>query len=90
VIVWIERRDEGEWAVGRASDLDQRTYAEPRDVDYVWSGYEIGDVLKHANLLLEDDVTASEMDGIDADVRPFTRGELEEPLSDWFWGRRTN
>ena len=89
ILIWIERRDGGHWAVGRASDLAQRDYPEPRSHDYVFEGYEIDDCLQAANEALEDDLSASEMDGIDPSVRPFTRRELQEPLNEWFWGRRT-
>jgi hypothetical protein len=88
VLVWIERREDGTWAVGRASDLTQRSFAEPRDSDYVFSGFEIDDALDAANGALEDDVVASEQDGFTAEVSPFLRRELEEPLNEWFWGRR--
>lgn len=88
ILIWVERREGGEWAVGRASDLAQREYPEPRDSDYVFSGFEIDDCLEAANNALEDDLSASEMDGIDESVRPVTRRELEEPLNEWFWGRR--
>jgi hypothetical protein len=89
VLIWIEHRPEdGSWAVGRASDLTQREFAEPREHDYVFSGYEIDDALDAANGALEDDVTASEQDGIDVECAPFLRKELETPLAEWFWGRR--
>jgi hypothetical protein len=88
ILIWVEHRAEGEWAVGRASDLDQRTFAEPRETDYVFAGFDMNDALEAANNALEDDVTASELDGMDADARPFTRSELQEPLNEWFWGRR--
>lgn len=88
ILIWIERRDDGSWAVGRASDLTQREFAEPRAHDYVFTGFEIDDALDAANGALEDDVVASEQDGIDVEVAPFLRRDLEEPLNDWFWGRR--
>jgi hypothetical protein len=88
VLIWIEHREDGSWAVGRASDLTQREHSEPRDHDYVFSGFEIDDALDAANAALEDDVVASEQDGIDVEVAPFLRRELESPLNEWFWGRR--
>lgn len=89
--IWMERREGGEWAVGRASDLAQREYPEPRDTDYVFSGFDLDDALQAANNALEDDVVASEMDGMtEEQVRPFTHKELEDPLNEWFWGRRSN
>lgn len=88
ILIWVERREGGEWAVGRASDLSQREYPEPRENDYVFLGFEIEDCLEAANNALEDDLSASEMDGINESVRPVTRPELEQPLNEWFWGRR--
>jgi hypothetical protein len=90
ILIWVEHRNSGEgtWAVGRASDLAQRDFPEPRTSDYVFEGYEIDDALQAANEALEDDLAASEADGIEHTVRPFTRKELQEPLSEWFWGRR--
>lgn len=90
VLVWIERREDGSWAVGRASDLTQRDNTEPRPSDYVWDGFEIDDALDAANGALEDDLVASEHDGIRAEAQPFLRRDLENSLSDWFWGRRPN
>lgn len=88
VLVWIERREDGSWAVGRASDLTQRDHSEPRAGDYVWDGFEIDDAIDAANGALEDDLVASESDGMNADAQPFLRRDLEQPLSEWFWGRR--
>lgn len=89
VLIWIERRaEDGEWAVGRATDLAQRDFAEPRENDYVFNGFEIDDALQAANEALEDDLVASEDDGVDPNISPFLRRELQEPLNDWFWGRR--
>lgn len=90
ILLWIEHREDGSWSVGRASDLTQRTNAEPRESDYVFTGFEIDDALDAANGALEDDVVASEQDGIAVDLAPFLRRELETPLNDWFWGRRPN
>ena len=88
VLVWIEHREDGSWAVGRASDLTQRDNAEPRATDYVWDGFEIDDALDAANGALEDDLVASEQDGINVEAAPFLRRDLEQPLNEWFWGRR--
>lgn len=91
ILIWVEHRPENaQWAVGRASDLAQREFAEPRGIDYVWEGFDIDDALEAANNALEDDVTASELDGMEADARPFMKAELQEPLNEWFWGRRAN
>lgn len=89
ILIWIEHREGGEWAVGRASDLAQRQFPEPRTSDYIFGGFDIDDALESANNALEDDLAASERDGMDdATTRPFTRRELQEPLNEWFWGRR--
>ena len=88
ILIWIERRNGG-WAVGRASDLAQRQYSEPRRHDFVFEGFDLDDALNAANEALEDELQAAEMDGLDPDnVRPFTRREVQEPLNEWFWGRR--
>lgn len=88
ILIWIEHREDGSWAVGRASDLTQRANAEPRATDYVFTGFEIDDALDAANGALEDDLVASEQDGINVAASPFLRRDLQEPLNDWFWGRR--
>lgn len=88
VLIWMERREGGLWAVGRASDLAQREYPEPRSHDYVFEGYDIEDALTAANEALEDELSASERDGIEPHVKPFLRRDLEAPLNEWFWGRR--
>lgn len=91
ILVWIEHRGaDGSWAVGRASDLTQREHSEPREHDYVFTGFDIDDALDAANGALEDDVVASEADGISTEVQPFLRRDLESPLNEWFWGRRTS
>ena len=87
VVVWIERKEGGVWAVGRAVDPEHRTTKAPRPEDYVFEGYELGDALEHANETLEDDLTVSEGDGRGEHVRPFTRDELLKPLEAWFFGR---
>ena len=87
VVIWIERKDGGIWAVGRAVNPDRRNAKEPRPEDYVWEGYELGDALQEANETLEDDLTVSEGDGHAEHVRPFTRDELLKPLEAWYFGR---
>jgi hypothetical protein len=87
VVVWIERMTGGRWAVGRAVNPHLRPSDEPRRDDYVYEGYELEDVLEHANGILEDDVRVSEDDGRAERVRPFTRRELLAPLERWFFGR---
>jgi hypothetical protein len=87
VVIWIERKEGGVWAVGRAVDPDLREVRQPRPEDYVFDGYELGDALDAANAALEDDLTVSEQDGRGEHLRPFTRDELLKPLEAWFFGR---
>ncbi len=87
VVIWIERKEGGVWAVGRAVNPHLRDQKEPRPEDYVFEGYELVDCLQEANETLEDDFTVSEGDGHGEPVRPFTRNELLKPLEAWFFGR---
>jgi hypothetical protein len=87
IVVWIERRAGGAWAVGRAVNPQYRSTDEPRRGDYIFEGFELDDALLHANEVLEDDVSVSEGDGRLEHVRPFTRKELLGPLERWFFGR---
>ena len=85
IVIWIERKDGGMWAVGRAVNPQHRPSSEPRPDDYVFQGYELGDALEHANEALEDDVAVLEKDGADGRVRPFTRKEVIPALERWFF-----
>ena len=87
IVVWIERKEGGVWAVGRAVNPERRDVRRPRPEDYVFEGYELGDALVEANAVLEDDLTVSEQDGRGGHLRPFTREELLKPLEAWFFGR---
>ncbi len=87
VVIWIERKEGGVWAVGRAVNPDRRSVRRPRPEDYVFEGYELEDALQEANEALEDDLTVSEADGRGEHLRPFTREELLKPLERWFFGR---
>jgi hypothetical protein len=87
IVVWIERKEGGVWAVGRAVNPEQRDVRRPRPEDYVFEGYELGDALEQANETLEDDLTVSEQDGHGEHLRPFTRDEILKPLEAWFFGR---
>ena len=86
IVVWIERREDGGWAVGRAVNPQFRPSDQPRRDDYVFEGWELDDAITHANEVLEDDVTVSEEDGIPGHVRPFVRDEVLKPLERWFFG----
>lgn len=87
VVVWIERKPGALWAVGRAVNPQHRQTDDPRDDDYVFEGYELGDALERANEVLEDDVRVLEDDRRDVHVKPFTREEVLRPLERWFFGR---
>ena len=88
IVIWIERKEGGVWAVGRAVNHQHRPSDEPRPSDYLFDGYELQDALDAANQTLEDDVRVSEGDGRAADQRPFRRSEILGPLERWFFGRR--
>jgi len=85
IVIWIERKDEGMWAVGRAVNPQHRPSGEPRPDDYFFQGYELDDALEHANEALEDDVAVLEEDGADGRVQPFTRKEVIPALERWFF-----
>ena len=85
VVIWIERRDGGVWAVGRAVDPQHRESDEPRPDDYVFEGYELDDALERANAVLEDDVAVLEQEGLEDRVPPFTRKEILPALERWFF-----
>jgi hypothetical protein len=88
IVLWIERKEGGLWAVGRAVNPQHRSSDEPRKDDYVFEGYELDDALTSANDTLEDDCTVSESDGRPEHLRPFTRDEMLKPLERWFFGHR--
>jgi hypothetical protein len=88
IVIWIERKEGALWAVGRAVNPENRSSHEPRRDDYVFEGYELEDALETANTTLEDDLSVSERDGREENLKPFTRGELLKPLERWFFGRR--
>lgn len=87
IVIWIERRPGGVWAVGRAVNPHLRSSDEPRADDVIFDGYELGDALDRANEALEDDVVVLERDGRDADAKPFTRREILPLLERWFFNR---
>ena len=85
IVVWIERKEGGVWAVGRAIDPQHRESDEPRSDDYVFEGYELDDALEQANAVLEDDVAVLEQEGLEDRVPPFTRKEILPALERWFF-----
>jgi hypothetical protein len=88
IVIWIERKPGGLWAVGRAVNPQHRRSDEPRPDDYLFEGFELADALERANEALEDDVRVSSDDGRAADAKPFVRSEILGPLERWFFGRR--
>jgi hypothetical protein len=76
VVLWIEWRGDGSWAVGRAIDPEHRPTDRPKADDVIFAGYELEDALDHANEALEDEVRVLEEEGVDVKVTPFTRQEI--------------
>jgi hypothetical protein len=85
IVLWIERKDGGVWAVGRAINPQHRENHEPRADDYLFEGFELDDALEAANSALEDDVSVLEQDGGAGRVTPFTRKEIVPKLERWFF-----
>ena len=88
IVLWIERKEGGVWAVGRAVNPQHRESDAPRPDDYLFEGYELQDALDAANEALEDDATVAEGDGSTKRQAPFKRSEIIGPLERWFFGRR--
>ena len=88
IVIWIERKEGGVWAVGRAVNPQHRESDDPRPGDYAFEGYELQDALDAANDALEDDISVSEQDGQQSRLQPFKRAEVLRPLERWFFGRR--
>ncbi|MBA2331848.1 MAG: hypothetical protein H0V94_03555 [Actinobacteria bacterium] len=87
IVFWIERKPGALWAVGRAVNPHQRPSDAPRQEDWFFEGYELGDALEAANNALEDDVQVLEQDGSTGRVKPFTRSEVLPLLERFFFGR---
>jgi hypothetical protein len=87
VVIWVERKDGGVWAVGRAVNPQHRPSDEAHRDDYLFEGYELVDALEAANGALEDDARVLEDDGSTERVRPFTRKEVLPVLERYFFGR---
>ena len=88
IMLWIERRPGGIWAVGRAIDPERRPARTPRRDDYVFEGYDIDDALEVANDVLSDELAVSMEEGVNENVEPFAKDELLRPLERWFFGHR--
>jgi hypothetical protein len=87
IVIWIERKPGGVWAVGRMVN-PQHSTRDPRPDEWLFEGYELGDALDAANEALEDDVRVLEDDGSVDRVKPFTRSEILPFLERFFFGRR--
>ena len=85
IVLWIEWKDGGVWAVGRAINPQHRESDEPRGDDYLFEGFELDDALEAANAALEDDVSVLEQDGSAGRVVPFTRKEIVPRLERLFF-----
>jgi hypothetical protein len=86
IVIWIERRPGAVWAVGRAIDPGNRSSTQPRQDDYVFEGYEMGDALEAANNALRDDLEVSAEEGLNEEVDAFREDDLLKPLERWFFG----
>ena len=80
IVLWIERKDGGVWAVGRAVNPQHRESDEPRADDYLFEGYELDDALEAANGALEDDVSVLEQDG-DSGTRGAVHAQGDRPAA---------
>jgi hypothetical protein len=87
IVIWIERKTGGVWAVGRAVNPQHRSSSEPHPDDWLFEGYELGDALVAANGALAADLEVSRGDGAPVGTRPFTRDEVLTRLERWFFGR---
>jgi hypothetical protein len=87
ILLWVERRAGGIWAVGRVVNPHLRASEETRPEDLIFEGYELSDALDRANDALEDDVVVLERDGRSSDAKPFTRREILPLLERWFFNR---
>jgi hypothetical protein len=85
IVIWIERRPGGLWAVGRAIDPRNRSAAALPE-DYLFDGYELSDALDVANGALHDDLAVSVGEGVNENVREFEQDDLLKPLERWFFG----
>src|SRR4029453_3238417 len=53
IVVWIERKEAGMWAVGRAVNPQHRRSDEPRADDYDFEGSELADALEQAHGIVD-------------------------------------
>jgi hypothetical protein len=86
IVIWIERKPGGIWAVGRAVNPQHRRSDAPHPDDWLFEGYELEDALTAANGALAADVEVLRRDGAAGSVRPFRRAEILTRLERWFFG----
>ena len=85
VVLWIEYQPEALWAVGRSVNPQLRSNDEPKEDDYIFRGFELGDALNEANGALTDDLRVSREEGIEPDLEPFEREKILARLEHWFF-----
>ena len=73
------------WAVGRTVDSRARSIPEPRDDDYIFEGYEMGDAIEAANNTLADELAVFYEESPDESPPRFTEEDLLKPLAWWFF-----
>jgi hypothetical protein len=83
--LWIDWMAGGQWGVGRAVNAAHRESQLPREDDWLFRGYEMGDALEAANDALTTDLAVSRADGSNEHVRPFEEDELRRRLERWFF-----
>ena len=68
IVVWIERKSGGVWAVGRAVNPQYRPSDEPRPDDYVFEGHELQEVVagELAGRSSPDDIVVFKSNGLAA------------------------
>jgi hypothetical protein len=86
IVIWIERKPGGLWAVGRAVNPQHRPSEAPHRDDWLFEGYELDDALAAGNGALAADVDVLRRDGVAGSVRPFRRKEILAKLERWFFG----
>ena len=68
VVIWIERKEGGVWAVGRAVNPQHRESDEPRPGDYTFEGYELQEVVagEVPGRQADDDIVVFKSNGLAA------------------------
>jgi hypothetical protein len=86
IVIWIERKPGGVWAVGRAVNPQHRSSAQPHPDDWLFEGYELDDALEVANAAVDADLSVSHGDGVAGTAEAFSREEVLLKLERWFFG----